>query len=88
MLTVKTMIKLRRLLCAYVIVQLSYVMRMEKTDQAAQMRSSCCRNTAAVSGHAHICAYNPNHWIKRSLNRACIDRLLDNHVVISDSRKS
>ena len=55
-------------------------MRMAKTDQAARMRSSCCRNTSAqfyrgTHVYAHI---NKCYWNMRSLNGAYIDRLLDN----------
>ena len=61
-------------------------MRMAKTDQAAWMCSSCCRNTSAQpyrGTHIYACI-NEYHWTMGSLNVAYIDRLLDNHVVISD----
>ena len=65
-------------------------MRMAKTDQAARMHSSCCRNTSAQPywGTHTYARINVYHWTMCSLNGAYIDRPLDNHVVISDSRKS
>ena len=75
-------------------------MHMAKTDQAAQTHSSSNRNTSAQpyrGTHIYV------HFLKipfdclRSLNSAnvnrhksmtCADRLLDNHMVISESRKS
>ena len=43
---------------------------------------------AALSGNAHYARINNCHWTMRSLNGAYIDRLLDNHVVISDSQEN
>ena len=62
---------------------------MAKTDQAARMRSSCCRNTSGQPYRGtHIYArINEYHWTMRSHNGAYSDQLLDNHV-IPDSRKS
>ena len=63
-------------------------MRMAKTDQAARMHSSCCQNTSAqfyLGTHVYARIFKC-HWTMRCLNGAYIDRLLDNHVVISDSR--
>ena len=50
------------------------------------MCSSCCRNTSAQPYRGtHIYApINEYPWTMRTLNGAYIDRLLDNHVVISD----
>ena len=58
-------------------------MRMAKTDQAARMCSSCCRNTSAQPYRdTHIYARIKEYrWTMRSLNGALIDRLLDKHVV-------
>ena len=62
-------------------------MHIAKTDQAARMRSSCCRKTSAQPYRGtHIYApINEYHW---TMTAQCADRLLDNHVVISESRKS
>ena len=72
---VKTMIKLRRLLDAYVIKYFKdahkhSVTTCEKTDQAARMRSSCCQNTSAQPYRGtHIYArINEYRWTMRSLN--------------------
>ena len=94
MLGVKIVIKLRRLLGAYVIVEdahkhLGFVMRMAKTDQAAQMCSSCCRNTSAqLYQGTHVYArINECCWTMRSPNGEYTDRLLENHMVISQQIK-
>ena len=65
-------------------------MHMAETDQAARMRISCCRKIFAQlywGTHVYV-RINECHWTMHSLNGAYVDRLLDNHVVISDSRKS
>ena len=74
----------------------SYAMHIAKTDQAARMRSSCCRNSPALSYRGtHIYApINEYHWTMSAQSEwakqstTCADRLLDNHVVISESRES
>ena len=78
MLTVKTMIELRRLLDVYVIVYFKdahkhSVTTCAKTDQAARMHSSCCRNISVQPyWGTHICArINEYRWTLRSLNGAC-----------------
>ena len=65
---------------------LGHIMCMSKTDQAARMCSSCCLNTSAQPYRGtHIYVHiNEFRWTMRSLNGAYIDRLLDNHVVITD----
>ena len=68
---------------------LVYIMHMAKTDQAARMCSSCCRNTYAqpyqdTHLYARIKEY---HRTMRSLNGANRDCLLDNRMVISESFK-
>ena len=68
-------------------------MHVAKTDQAARMRSSCCRNTSEqlimARKYMRLLTYTiglclRNHNAANSLR----DCLLDNHVVISESRKS
>ena len=48
-----------------------------------------CMHAAEIHLHSLIGAcINEYRWTMRRINGAYIDRLLDNHVVISDSRKS
>ena len=71
-------------------------MYIAETVQTARMRSSCCRNRSAQPYRGmHIYApINEYHWTMSAQSELskqstiCADRLLDNHVVISESRKS
>ena len=86
----------RKLQDAHIIVEFSNAMHIAKTDQAARMRSTCCRNTSAQPYRGtHIYApINEYHWTMSAQSErgkqstTCAGRLLDNHVVISESRKS
>ena len=66
-------------------------MHVAKTDQAARMRRSCCRNTSAqpYRGTLIYAPINEYHWTSlRKQSTTCADRLLDNQVVISDRLRS
>ena len=90
MLTVKTMIRLHRLLDAYVIVSDAH--KYSVTSCAWQRlitRHECVVHASEI----HLCSLigartyartNEYRRTMRSLNGAYIDHLLDNHVVISD----